>query len=87
MVHSYRTIRGMGYGTSFTRLRHHDGGSPSSKPIAGGRRQQASEEKVQGLPDRHFHIDIAELQTTEGKLYLHVAIDLNRPRIAGGWLV
>jgi hypothetical protein len=30
MVHSYRTIRRMRYGTSFTRLRHHDGGNPSS---------------------------------------------------------
>jgi len=30
MVHSYRTIRRMRYGKSFTRLRHHDGGNPSS---------------------------------------------------------
>ncbi len=30
MVHSYRTIRRMRYGSSFTRLRRHDGGSPSS---------------------------------------------------------
>jgi hypothetical protein len=30
MVHAYRTIRRMRYGTSFRRLRHHDGGSPSS---------------------------------------------------------
>jgi hypothetical protein len=31
-VHSYRTIRRMRYGTSFTRLRHHDGGNPSKPP-------------------------------------------------------
>lgn len=30
MVHPYRTIRRKHYGTNFTRLRHHDGGSPSS---------------------------------------------------------
>ena len=30
MVHFYRTIRRKRYGTKFTRLRHHDGGSPSS---------------------------------------------------------
>jgi hypothetical protein len=30
MAHSYRMIRRMRYGTSFTRLRHHDGGNPSS---------------------------------------------------------
>src|SRR4249920_3380635 len=30
MVHSYHTIRRMRYGTSFTRLRHHDGDGPSS---------------------------------------------------------
>ncbi|WP_431016652.1 MULTISPECIES: helix-turn-helix transcriptional regulator [Bradyrhizobium] len=30
MVHPYRTIRRKRYGTSFTRLRQDDGGSPSS---------------------------------------------------------
>src|SRR5262249_23053895 len=30
MVHPHRTIRRKRYGTNFTRLRHHDGGSPSS---------------------------------------------------------
>ena len=34
---------------------------------------EASE--VQALPHRFFHIDIAEVQTSEGKLYLFVGID------------
>jgi transposase InsO family protein len=49
--------------------------APRHQPIAGSRRQQAFEAKIQGLSDRLFHIDIAELQTAEGKLYLYVAID------------
>ena len=50
---------------------------PASRhqPIAGGRRRQALEEEVQGLPIGYFHIGIAALQTAEGKLYLYVAID------------
>jgi len=39
------------------------------------RRRQACEEEVQILSHRLFHIDIAEVQTAEGKLYLFVAID------------
>ena len=33
MVHFYRTIRRKRYGTNFTRLRHHDGGSPSIESL------------------------------------------------------
>jgi transposase InsO family protein len=49
--------------------------APRHQPIAGGRRQQAFEEKIKAYPIGYFHIDIAELQTAEGKLYLYVAID------------
>lgn len=45
------------------------------QPAAGGRRRQALEEAFQTLPDGYFHIDIAEVRTNEGKLYLFVAID------------
>ena len=38
-------------------------------------RGTAEEAEVQELPDRLFHIDIAEVQTAEGRLYLFVAID------------
>ena len=31
--------------------------------------------QVQGLPIGYFHIDIAEVRTEQGKLYLFVAID------------
>jgi transposase InsO family protein len=41
---------------------------------AGGR--QAGQAQVQERPDRlFFHIDIAEVRTAQGKLYLYVAID------------
>jgi transposase InsO family protein len=49
--------------------------APRHQPIAGGRRQQAFEKKFKAYPIGYFHIDIAELQTAEGKLYLYVAID------------
>jgi transposase len=169
MVHSYRMIRRMRYGTSFTRLRHHDGetvrraiqnsqeslralakrygikGKTVAKwkqreTVAGvptGPRQakstvlsieeeaiiiafrrhtlmplddclyalqptiphltrsslhrclqrhgisrlpefessKPSKKKFKAYPIGYFHIDIAELQTAEGKLYLYVAID------------
>jgi len=34
-----------------------------------------SKKKFKAYPIGYFHIDIAELQTAEGKLYLYVAID------------
>ena len=34
-----------------------------------------AEEKFKAYPIGYFHIDIAEVQTAEGKLYLYVAID------------
>ena len=34
-----------------------------------------SKKKFKAYPIGYFHIDIAEVQTAEGKLYLHVAID------------
>ena len=44
--------------------------------LPGGRRQQASEEKVQGLPDSATSTStLLSFQTAEGKLYLYVAID------------
>lgn len=45
MVHPCRTIRRKRYGTDFTRLRHHDGGSPSSI--------QNSQESLRGLAKRY----------------------------------
>jgi len=42
---------------------------------AGGAGRQARQEEVQNLSNWIFHIDIAEVQTAEGKLYLYVAID------------
>lgn len=45
------------------------------RPLSGCRRRQAGEEEVQGLPDRYFHIDIAEVHIEEGKLQMFVAID------------
>lgn len=40
------------------------------------RRRQTGQEAVQIIPDRlFFHIEIAEAQTAEGKLFLFVAID------------
>ena len=45
------------------------------RPDAYGRWRQACKEEVQGLPARLIQVDIAEVQTAEGKLYLFVAID------------
>lgn len=45
-----------------SRLPEVEGGKPSKK-------------KFKACPIGYFHIDIAELQTAEGKLYLYVAID------------
>ncbi len=45
-----------------SRLPEVEGGKPSKK-------------KFKAYPIGYFHIDIAELQTAEGKLYLYVAID------------
>ena len=49
--------------------------TPRHQPVAGRRRRQARQEEVQGLSIGFFHIDIAEVRTEEGKLYLFVAID------------
>src|SRR5207302_1909659 len=65
------------------------GDDPASDPIivaslpeaarhlapAAGQGRGCRQAKIQSLPDRLFHIDIAELRTAEGKLYLFVAID------------
>lgn len=45
----------------------------SRLPEAGG--GKPSKKKFKVYPIGYFHIDIAELQTAEGKLYLYVAID------------
>jgi hypothetical protein len=45
-----------------SRLPEIEGSNPSTK-------------KFKAYPIGYFHIDIAELQTAEGKLYLYVAID------------
>ena len=42
---------------------------------AAGRRRSLRQAQIQGLSDRLFHIDIAEVRTAQGKLYLLVAID------------
>jgi transposase-like protein len=39
------------------------------------RSRRAKATALQALPDRLFHMDIAEVQTAEGKLYLFVGID------------
>ena len=49
--------------------------TPRDQPVAGRRRRQARQEKFKAYPIGFFHIDIAEVQTAEGKLYLFVAID------------
>jgi transposase-like protein len=41
----------------------------------GGFFRQACTQGVPALPDRHVHIDIAEVRTAQGKLYGFVAID------------
>ena len=38
-------------------------------------RSRATKKKFKAYPLGYFHVDIAEVQTTEGKLYLFVAID------------
>jgi hypothetical protein len=42
---------------------------------ARSRRYQGFQDEIQTIPDRLFHIDIAEVRTVEGKLYLLVTID------------
>jgi transposase InsO family protein len=42
---------------------------------APGRRNTPAKHKFKGYPIGYFHIDIAEVRTEEGKLYLFVAID------------
>lgn len=42
---------------------------------AGDRGRQGAQEEVKSYPIGFFHIDVAEIQTAEGKLYLFVAID------------
>ena len=49
--------------------------APWDQPLAGRRRRQARRKKFKAYPIGFFHIDIAEVQTAEGKLYLFVAID------------
>jgi len=44
------------------------------QPPAWCRRRQAARKKFKSYPIGYFHIDIAEVQTAEGKLYLFVAI-------------
>ena len=38
-----------------------------------------SKKKFKAYPIGYFHIDLAEVRTAEGKLYLYVAIDRKRP--------
>jgi transposase-like protein len=45
------------------------------QPTAGCRRRQAQEEEVDTYPIGFFHIDLGEVRTAEGKLYMFVAID------------
>jgi transposase InsO family protein len=49
--------------------------APRHFPTARCRRRQASQEEFKCYPIGYVHIDIAEVQTAEGKLYLFVAID------------
>jgi hypothetical protein len=52
--------------------------TPRHLPPSAGRRRQARQAQVQILSDRllrYFHLDIAEVHTEEGRLYLLVAID------------
>jgi hypothetical protein len=53
------------------------------QPSARGRGQQAGEETFKRYPIGYFHIDIAELQMAEGKLYLFVAIASGGPLVRG----
>ena len=47
--------------------------TPRHQPAAGDRWREGREETLQTVST--FHIDIAEVQTVEGKLYLYVAVD------------
>lgn len=49
--------------------------APRHLPIAGAEGCKPTKKKFKAYPIGYFHIDIAELQTAEGKLYLYVAID------------
>ena len=49
--------------------------APWDKPVAGDGGRQTGEEEFKAYPIGYFHIDIAEVRTGEGKLYLFVAID------------
>jgi len=49
--------------------------APRHQPPARGRGRQGRQEEVQALPIGYFHIDIAEVRTEQGRLYLLVAID------------
>ena len=49
--------------------------APRDQPVARRDRRQAPRKKFTTDPIGYFHIDIAEVRTTEGKLYLYVAID------------
>ncbi len=48
---------------------------PRHQPIARSRRTQAQAVALQGPRSGYFHIDLAEVHTAEGRLYLLVAID------------
>lgn len=49
--------------------------SDTKQPPAQRRRRQASKQPFKACPIGYFHIDIAEVQTEEGKLYLFLAVD------------
>ena len=49
----------------------------SQLPKVGG--EVAAKRKFKAYPIGYFHIDIAEVRTAEGKLYLFVAIERTRP--------
>ena len=49
--------------------------APWHLPAAAGRRREPDRSKFKAYPIGYFHIDIAEVRTAQGKLYLFVAID------------
>ena len=49
--------------------------APRHQPIAEVEGNKPPKRKFKAYPIGYFHIDIAEVQTAEGKLYLYVAID------------
>ena len=55
---------------AFRRLQRH--GISRLPEVEGGK---PSKKKFKAYPIGYFHIDLAEVQTAEGKLYLYVAID------------